>query len=380
VGSLDSKERTLILNANSNALYAPPGYLLYHREGTLMAQPFDTERIQLTGEPVPIAERVQFVPGFGEAAFTASETGVLAFRGEIGTPLRTLVWVNRTGREQAVAASPRAYNHPRLSPDSQRVAVEIGSEVWLLDLTRDGLTRFAFEGTENQGPLWTPDSKRIVFTSNKDTGGPGNLYWQIADGSGGLERLTTTSEASHHSTSLSPDGRWLVFHEAPSAVQRNIWVLGLSDRKAQPFLGTPFNEGAARFSPDGRWLAYVSNESGRPEIYVQPYPGRGGKWLISTEGGTEPAWNRNGRELFYRSGNRMMAVETTTQPSFTAGRPRALFEGEFLATSYPQLGTNYDVSADGQRFLMVKQGDQVPSQITVVQNWFYDLGRRVQTN
>jgi Tol biopolymer transport system component len=228
----------------------------------------------------------------------------------------------------------------------------------------------------NQSPLWTPDGKRIVFTSNKDTEGPGaSLFWQFADSSGGLERLTT-SETTHISSSLSPDGQWLVFHEASSAVQRNIWVLGLSDRKAQPFLGTPFNEGDARFSPDGRWLAYVSNESGRPEIYVQPYPGPGRKWQISTEGGTEPAWNRNGRELFYRSGNKMMAVETTTQPSFTAGRTRALFEGEFLATSYPQLATNYDVSADGQRFLMVKQGEQVPSQINVVQNWQSALGAR----
>jgi Tol biopolymer transport system component len=182
---------------------------------------------------------------------------------------------------------------------------------------------------------------------------------------------------------LSPDGQLLVFHEASSGAKigdlRNISVLRLSDRKAQPFLGTPFNEGGGTFSPDGRWLAYVSDESGRPEIYVQPYPGPGGKWLISTEGGTEPAWTRTGRELFYRSGNKMMAVETTTQPTFTAAKPRVLFEGAFLATSYPQLGTNYDVSADGQRFLMVKQGEQVLGQITVVENWVGELKRRVST-
>ena len=258
------------------------------------------------------------------------------------------------------------------------MAVEIGPQIWLDDLTRDTLTRFTFEGTENESPLWTPDGKRIVFTSNKE--GPRNLFWQLADGSGGLERLTTSEADLQISTSLSPDGQLLVFHETSSGAQRNISVLRLSDRKAQPFLGTPFNEGNGTFSPDGRWLAYVSDESGRPEIYVQPYPGPGGKRLISTEGGTEPAWNRNGRELFYRSGNKMMAVETTTQPTFTAGKPRVLFEGEFLATSYPQLGTNYDVSADGQRFLMVKQGEQVPGQINVVQNWFYDLKRLVPTN
>lgn len=128
-------------------------------------------------------------------------------------------------------------------------------------------------------------------------------------------------------------------------------MLRLSDRKAQPFLRTPFNEGGARFSPDGRWLAYVSDESGRPEIYVQPYPGPGGKWQVSTDGGTEPAWNRNARELFYRSGNKMIVVETTITPSFSAGKPRVLFEGEYLATQFPQLGSDYDVSPDGQRFL-----------------------------
>ena len=158
-------------------------------------------------------------------------------------------------------------------------------------------------------------------------------------------------------------------------------MLRLSDRKAQPFLGTPFNEGGARFSPDGRWLAYVSNESGRPEIYVQPYPGPGGKWQVSTEGGTEPLWNRNGRELFYRSGNKMMTVETTTQPGFTVGKPRMLFEGEYLATEYPQLGSDYDVSADGQRFLMVKEIERTESsaQINVVLNWLDELKRRVPT-
>jgi hypothetical protein len=156
-------------------------------------------------------------------------------------------------------------------------------------------------------------------------------------------------------------------------------VLRLSDRKPQPFLGTPFNEGGAQFSPDGRWLAYVSDESGRPEIYVQPYPGPGGKWQVSPEGGTEPAWNRNGRELFYRSGNKMMAVESTLQPSFAAGKPRVLFEGEYRSTAYPQLGTDYDVSADGQRFLMVKETERAQStaQINVVLNWFEELKRRV---
>ena len=159
-------------------------------------------------------------------------------------------------------------------------------------------------------------------------------------------------------------------------------MLRLSDRKAEPFLRTPFEEGGARFSPDGRWLAHVSNESGGPEVYVQPYPGPGGKWQISTDGGTEPVWNRNGRELFYRSGNRMMAVETTMQPSFSAGKPRMLFEGPYFTTEFPNMTVSYDVSADGQRFLVVKETDAASrsaAQINVVQNWTEELKRRVPT-
>jgi Tol biopolymer transport system component len=160
----------------------------------------------------------------------------------------------------------------------------------------------------------------------------------------------------------------------------DIWVLRLGDRKAQPFLQTPFNEGAPRFSPDGRWLAYTSDESGRYEVYVQPYPGPGGKWLISTEGGTEPVWNRNGRELFYRAGDKMMAVDIATQPGFSAGNPRMLFDGPYALS--PAAPPNYDVSPDGQRFLMLKPVEQAgaaPTQINVVLNWTEELKRLVPT-
>ncbi len=375
VGSLDSKERTLLLNANSNVVYAPPGYLLYSREGTLMAQPFDAERLQLTSESVPIAEALQFNSANGRAAFAASENGVLAYRAGGAPPPRALVWVGRNGAEQPVAAPPRAYDFPRLSPDGRRIAVEVETQIWLYDLTRDTLTRFAFEGSQNDSPAWTPDGKRIAFRSNRE-GGTSNLFWQLADGSGGLERLTT-DKSGPVPRSWSPNGQLLAFFELNPTTQRDIWVLRLSDQKAQPFLRTPFNEGAPSFSTDARWLAYVSNESGRPEIYVQPYPGPGGKWQISTDGGTEPAWSRDGRELFYRSGTKMMAVEITVQPGFSAGKPRLLFEGQYLSSQFPLTGVAYDVSPDGQRFLMVKQGEQVITPINVVENWVEELTRRV---
>ena len=172
----------------------------------------------------------------------------------------------------------------------------------------------------------------------------------------------------------------MAFIEVHPATQRDVWVLGLSDRKAQPLLRTKFDEAAARFSPDGRWLAYVSNESGRYEVYVQAFPGPGGKWQISTETGTEPIWNPNGRELFYRSGEKMMAVEISTQRNLTAGKPRMLFEGRYESAPFPV--PNYDVSPDGKRFLLLKpvdQGQAVPTQINVVLNWFEELNRRVPT-
>jgi eukaryotic-like serine/threonine-protein kinase len=292
------------------------------------------------------------------------------------------VWVTRKGTEQPVTAPPRAYVFPRLSPDGRRVGVGITeqeTQVWLYDLARETLTRFTFEGNVNLNAAWTPDGKRIAFQSNKE--GPLNLFWQRADGSGGLERLTT-SEYNNFPMSWSPDGQLLAFVEVNPTTGYDIWVLQLSDRKAQPFLRTPFNESVPRFSPDGRWLAYVSNESGRWEVYVLAYPGPGGKWQISTEGGTEPVWNSNGQELFYRSGDKMMAVDIATRPSFTAGKPRVLFEGRYNPA--PGTTPNYDVSPDGQRFLMIKPSEAseaaAPTQINVVLNWFEELKRRVPTD
>jgi Tol biopolymer transport system component len=303
-----------------------------------------------------------------------------------------------------LAAPAHAYGFPRLSPDDRRVAVAIEeqeTQLWLYDLSRETLTRLTFEGNSNQFPVWTPDGKRITFESNKD--GPQNIFWRLVDGSGGLERLTT-SDYTQVPMSWSPNGQLLAFIEINPTTGRDIWVLRMGDpsassgqvpstgsgqvpsassgqgRKAEPFLRTRFDEGAPRFSPDGRWLAYISDESGRREIYVQPYPGPGGKRQISTEGGTEPVWNPNGRELFYRSGAKMMAVDIATQPGFTVGKPRMLFEGRYLPT--PATFPNYDVAPDGQRFLMlepIESAGTAPTQVNVVLNWFEELKRRVPT-
>jgi Tol biopolymer transport system component len=372
MGSLDSKDTKLILKAYSSALYAPPGYLLFDRAGTLFAQPFDTDRLELKGDAIPIAEGVQFNSASGKAAVAVSGIGVLAYRLVRAATQNKLVWVDRKGTEQSLAAPPHAYRNPRLSPDGQRVAVtidELGTQEWLLDTKRGTLTRLTFEGSYNGALAWTPDGKRIAFGS--DRAGPRNLFWQLADGSGVTERLAT-SDRSQIAGSWSPDGQTLAFEQSDPGTGIDLFVYRLEDRKVQPFLQTRFNEIAPRFSPDGRWLAYGSDESGRYEVYVQPYPGPGGKWQISTEGGTEPVWARNG-ELFYRNGDKMMAVATNTKTNFSADTPKVLFEGHYA--TYNAMPA-YDVTPDGQRFLLAKTAEQGPQEISVVLNWTEELKQK----
>ena len=299
--------------------YAASGHLVYAQGATLMAVPFDPQKLEIKGTPVPVVEGVANSSASVSSQYSISDTGSLVYvSGGSQSNQRRMVWVNRSGAEQPLPAPPQAYDLVSLSPDGRRVAVELENQIWLYDLTRDTLTRFTFEGTTNQSPVWTPDGKRIAFRSNKE--GVSNIFWQRADGSGGLERLST-GQYPQIPKSLSPDGQFLAYHENNPKTQKDIWVVRMSDHKSQPFLVTPFFEGDPTFSPDGHWLVYVSNESGRPEVYVQPFPGPGGKWQISTEGGTEPAWNRNGREMFYRSGNKMMALDVATQPAFPQANP-----------------------------------------------------------
>jgi eukaryotic-like serine/threonine-protein kinase len=387
--SLATGERRNLIQGGTQPRYAPSGHLLYVQGGTLLAALFDPQRLEVTGAAIPVVEGVLQSSFNGAAQYSISASGSLVYvAGGVQSAQSKLVWVTRNGAEQPLAAPARAYLAPRLSPDGRRVAVAVQeqeTQIWQYDLSRETLTRFTFEGNNNLAPAWTPDGKRIAFISTKE--GPQNIFWQLADGSGGLERLTT-SQYTHVPMSWSPDGQLLAFMEVNPTTGYDIWVLRIGHpsagsgqvRKAEPFLRTPFNETVPRFSPDGRWLAYISNESGRNEVYVQPYPGPGGKWQISTEGGREPLWNPNGRELFYRTGDKVMAVDIATQPGFAAGKPRMLFEGSYLPT--PLTNPNYDVSPDGQRFLMLKpteQAETAPTQINVVLNWFEELKQKVPT-
>jgi serine/threonine-protein kinase len=366
------------------ASYASSGHLLYAQAGNLMAAPFDVERLQIKGAAVPVVRGISQSPPatVGGAQYSVSATGSLVYlTGATQGSLSKLVWVSRNGAEQPLGAPAHNYEHPRLSPDARRVAVNVAdsgsTQVYLYDVARDALSRFTFEGDFNGYPVWSPDGRRIAFMSSRE--GLAHIFWQLADGGGGLERLT--SDAIDAPFSFSPDGQELAFVHAAGLPE--IRVLRIGNREQQAFLKTHAFQDSPQFSPDGRWLAYASEESGRREIYVQAYPGPGGKWQISTDGGTEPRWNRNGRELFYRNGAKMMAVEISTQPSFDVGKPRQVFEGRYRSNPFGYAMPNYDVSPDGQRFLVVKSVEQPqeqgPAQINVVLNWTEELKRLVPT-
>jgi serine/threonine-protein kinase len=377
---LDSTEHKILIQGGTYGRYVPTGHIAYLRADTVMAVPFDSERLALRGDPAPVVEGVRSFPD-GVAEFSFSATGSLAYIPGGSQSSQNLAWVDRRGTAEVLPAPLRAYIYPRLSPDGRQAAVVIGNDIWTYDLVRSTLTRFTFDGAvlTNGAPVWTPDGKRVVFPYTK-SGGGANLFWKPADGSGPEERLTTSGNLQRVG-SVSPDGRNIIYTEVGSKTGNDIWVMPLDgDRKPHIFLQTPFSESSGLISPDGHWVAYTSDESGRLEVYVRPFPGPGGKSQVSTDGGSEAAWSPKGNELFYRTGpqrEKMMAVDIQTQPTFTAGKLRLLFEAPYLALNGG--AASYSVSPDGQRFLMMKRPDQSQTapKINVVLNWFRELQERV---
>ncbi|MDO8679401.1 MAG: protein kinase [Acidobacteriota bacterium] len=362
------------------------GHLVYVLSGNLMAVPFNVKRLQATGPPVPIVEGVRGRSGTGDASFAVSRTGFLTYAPgtTIGGIQRTLVWVDRNGREEPIAVPTRTYTYPRLSPDGTRVALDIRdqeNDIWVWDLARQNLTRLTFDPGSDISPVWTPDGRRIFFASQL-TGTTQHVFWQAADGTGQAERLVE-SPNQQLPQAVSPDGKRLLFRDTNPKTSVDVDMLSLDDRKVTPLLHTTFAEQNPEISPDGRWIAYESNESGVGQIYVRPFPGvDSGRWQVSIAGGTRPMWARSGRELFYVvSGDavRMMAVPIQAGATFSAGNPRVLFEGRYVASSDRSART-YDVAADGQRFLMIKNAATDvatatgPSFIFVL-NWFDELKR-----
>ena len=293
VSSIDPeepKETTLLVEANSNAAFAS-GHLLFVREGTLMAQPFDDHHLRVTGDAHLVADGVAYNTTRGQAAFSVSNNGVLAYRAAAQAPLRQLAWFDRESKQRTLLGPAGDYREPSLSPDEKRVALLrwnsqlAPADIWLVDLTRGVASRFTSDAASELDPIWSPDGRRILFTSNR--GGPFDLYWKASNGAGG-EHVLLKSSTSKFPTDWSRDGRFIVYEaDSPKGLgARDLWVLPLDgDQKPVPFLATEFNEVQGRLSPDGRWMAYVSNESGTLEVYVQRFPTPGDKLRISTNGG-----------------------------------------------------------------------------------------------
>ena len=375
--TLATGERRVVIDGGFNARYVSTGHIVYARAGSLFAVAFDPSRLEVKGSPFLVLEGLATDPTRGIGDFSVSREGTLVYApGSPRNVNRKLVWVDREGRTEPVIDELRGFRTPRLSPDGERIAVTIDGgtdQLWVLDMARGTLTRQTF-AWGNRFATWTPDGKRLTFGSNRH-GSSINVYWQAADGSGTAERLTTSSY-EQRPAAWSADGRGLAFSENHPTTGTDIWVLPMEgERKAAPLLQSSFNEMQPTFSPDGRWLAYVSDESDRPDVYVQPFPGSGSKRQISTDGGTEPVWARNGRELFYWNGERLMAVGITTVPTFIVTKPALLFRGTY---SRDRLSTNYDVAPDG-RFLMIENHEKPLTQLNLVLNWFEELKHPLPT-
>ena len=390
------ERRTLIDNAR-RPFYAASGHLLFVRDQIFMAVPFDSERIEISGSEGPVAERVR-LDSTGVPQITVSRNGTLAYVRPVVETHRALMWVDEQADYEVLAAPSRRYQHLRLSPDGQLVAVATEPpdqrHIHLYDLGRNVLTQFTQQGS-NRNPMWTPDGSRLVFFSSRDEGR--GLYWKAVDGSTPAELLVQSEQASDllHPGSWSPDGKFLAY-TVQGSTGADIWVLSLEEeRRAEPFLAMPTDEYTPMFSPDGRWLAYVSQESGQSEVYLQRYPGGGNKVQISGGGGLTPVWARGGQSLFYQTVQGVMVLSITTEPELQIGSPTLLFnrgnpvaslDGQRAAVPYARRASNwgamYDVAPQGDRLLMVYQEEDpgTATEVQVVQNWFEELKRLVPTN
>jgi Tol biopolymer transport system component len=395
VGSLDAKpeqqESQRLLADQTSPVYASAGgggkgYLLFRRDETLLAQPFDPDARKLTGDAMPIAEQIATLGRFG--AFSVSTNGVLAYR-TAGSLTTQIAWVDRHGQVSGIVdstTSPSRFNAVSLSPDGTKVVAArqadqgnpYSLDLWMIDLVRSGSSRFTFDPAAEENAVWSPDGRRVAFVSNRT--GIFDLYVEASDGTG-AEQLLLKSSTNKATFSWSRDGHYLLYANHDPKTKSDLWALpvtpqGTSNGSPAPVIQGPFNEYQGRISPDGIWVAYSSDESGRGEIYVQPFlpsSGGGGRWMVSNGGGGAPRWRSDGRELFYMSDDRtVMAVDISPGSGFQASVPKKLFDAPPVAGPGGGVLTDrWDVSADGQRFLMIinPPGDAVSSSINVVLNW-----------
>jgi serine/threonine protein kinase len=379
--SLDTGEMRRLLGADTSAVYAAPGYLLFVRQGTLLAQSFDAKTLALSGDPFPIAERVESAAPPGLVSFSASSSGILSYGiGSAAAPGVRMALLDREGKLIQSLGPEAAYQGVALSPDGKRIAAHRhdgdGGDIWLTDTTRGTTSRLTFDASQdNSSPVWSPDGSEIVFASRR--AGKWGLYRKRADNSG-AEELLYESASGNRPVHWSPDGT-IVFQVLDSKTIQDLWTLSLSGaRRATPWLQTPFGENEGRISPDGRFIAYMSNETGRYEVYVRTFPSGGGKWQISNEGAIFPIWRRDGHELFFLSPRAVMVIDyQSSGATFEAGTAKPLLETR-TSVAFPGGGgvhpfANFDISSDGQRLLVARatsqDTDTGPSPIVVVTNW-----------
>ena len=362
--AFDTGERHTLVEGASLPMYSPTGHLLYQRDGDAIAAVFDPSRPELVGPGVPI--------GAQPRALSDNGTLVYGAPGIVREP-RQLVWVTRNGEEEPLDAPPHLYEHPRLSPDGRHVAVDLREsgefDIWTYDFELGVLTPLTFGGS-HRWLIWTPDGSRITYGSNQP-GTDWDIAWTFADGSG-EEALLVTSASTQLPRSWTPDGRTLLFTQLGTQTLSDIWSFSPDDGESRPWLQTDAVESDPVVSPSGRWVAFVSNESGQDEVYVRPLSGSG-LWRVSNEGGEEPVWSRDERELFYRDGEHLVVVRVATGGVFEAGPPQSLFEDSYFRSNVDTAA--YDVSPDGARFLMVKPMEETlgSPQLDVVLNWFEEL-------
>jgi len=375
VGSLDSNEKRPIVNASTNAVYVDPGYLLYWRDDALVAQRFDLRNYSLTGEPHIVSDAVQYFPQTNFAVFDAAgQTLVAQTRAGKGANRSQLTWFDRHGKQVGLVGQPELVSNPKLSPDGKRVAVDqIDTDgrhvnIWIHELNSDAASRLGFGPWLEQVTVWSPDSKRVIYTANEKLFF--NIYRKNADGSGSAENLVDLGSPQEGPWDWSRDGKYLLARK-----DRELWYVTLPDLQVRPLLQSKSMVRNAQFSPDGKFVAYASSETGNWEVYVSPFPGFGSKWQVSRSGGEEPRWRGDGKELFYLAPDgRLMAVDVKTGTGFEAGTPVALFQTHPRQPLSAMDFFSYDVTSDGQKFLVNTKVDTSSSApLSVILNWSAEM-------